>query len=240
MKYFTKPLHINRVTLILLLLGIGIGLLITAQWKTKTARVSNPVVPYVALEETRTNLIREQTELKKQIEELQNTINADEAQLKTQTMNRGQIEELEKYKEPAGLTEIKGRGVKITIDDSKKSSEVNAITHAADLRDLVNFLWSIKAKAISINDERVVFTTSIDCLVNTILINNTKQVPPFTIKAVGDSPKLMEGLADKNNLKDIYRRAEDEGLVFYFSQENDLTIKPSSESLAIEYAKIVK
>jgi uncharacterized protein YlxW (UPF0749 family) len=88
------------------------------------------------------------------------------------------------------------------------------------MRDLVNYLWLKGAKAISIEgaggkEERVGPMTSIDCIVNTVLINGTKIVPPFQIKAIGDRQVLNSAIGDKAALKQIYDRVDKEGLKFY-------------------------
>ncbi len=230
----------NKVSLILLFLGIGIGLLLTVQWKTPITRVSNPIVPYISLKDTRDSLINEQDDLKNQISTLQKEISQKETDLKKYTSSKKTIEEIEDYKESVGLTEKKGQGVVIKMNDAKGDEvTIDSITHAADLRDLVNFLYSIGAEAISINEERIVFATSIDCIINTILINSTKTTPPFEIKTIGQAKNLEKQLKNSNNLKDIKKRVKTQGLIFEISKSNDITIPAYDGSFVIEYAHIM-
>lgn len=239
MKKFINIGQFSKLTLGLLILGVGVGLLLTTQWKTKPVRISNPVVPYVSLRGTRDKLTSEQEDLKKQILDLQGKIDSKQDELKKYQMAKKTIEEAESDKEKVGLTELKGQGVVIKMDDSRKGEvTIDSITHAADLRDTVNFLWSIGAEAISINDERIVFSTSIDCIVNTILINSTKTSPPFEILALGNSKTLAEQLDNPNNLRDIKKRVKNEGLIFDVNSSKDITILPYDGSLSVEYAKI--
>lgn len=239
MKKFINIGQFNKLALGLLILGVGVGLLLTTQWKTRPTRVSNPVVPYVSLRDTRDKLTGEQEELKKQILDLQNRTDEKQNQLKKYQMAKKTIEEAESDKEKVGLTELKGQGIIIKMDDSPKGEvNIDSISHAADLRDTVNFLWSIGAEAISINGERIVFSTSIDCIVNTILINSTKTSPPFEILALGNSKTLSEQLENPNNLKDIKKRTKNQGLVFDINTSQEITIAPYDGSLAVEYAKI--
>lgn len=239
-----KKLHLekfNRIAIILLIIGIGIGLLITAQWKTRPSRVSNPVAPYLSLRETRNNLTLEQENLKKEIKDRQSKIEEEQQKLKKYSSSRAQVEEIEKDRVLVGLTELKDSGVVITMDDSKTGlGTIDSITHAADLRDLVNFLWAQGAQAISINEERIVFPTSIDCIVNTILINSTKTTPPFTLKAIDNSDKIIEALNNENNLKDIHKRVKTEGLIFEVRKEKEITISAYDGSFTIEETKIIK
>jgi uncharacterized protein YlxW (UPF0749 family) len=238
-KKFINLKKINKITVILVILGIGMGLFITAQWRTKTLRANDNVIPYVSLVNTRDKLTEEQTKLKKQISELQTNIKDDQEKLKKQSQSKEAVEQVEQYKDKLGLTEKRGNGVVITLDDSRSTpANSDSITHAADLRDIVNLLWGAGAEAISINGERVVVNTSIDCIVNTVLINNTKTTAPFTISVVGDQKKISDALTDENNLKDIHKRTTGEGLVFEVSQVSNIVISPFDGSFPIKYAKI--
>lgn len=231
---------ISKISIILIILGIGIGLFFSAQWKTRQTRVSDPLSPYLSLQNTKDDLTKEQELLKNEINNLQNKIKGEETKLQKYTSNRDKLAELEKDRELVGLTEIKGSGITIKMDDSKSiltSSE--SIAHAADLRDLTNFLWGLGAKAIEINNERVVYPTSIDCIVNTVMINLTKTTSPFTIKIIGDGPKISQEINNPNNLANIHKRVNEEGLVFEVNENQDITIAPYNGSYNIEYARIV-
>lgn len=103
-------------------------------------------------------------------------------------------EELKKYNQILGLTDVTGEGIILTVTDSVQSSNAidmnNLIIHDSDLRSLVNELSNAGAEAISINDERIVSTTAITCAGNVILINGNKVGSPFTIKAIGNQESL--------------------------------------------------
>ena len=103
-------------------------------------------------------------------------------------------EELKKYNQILGLTDVTGEGIVMTVTDSAQSSTAidmnNLIIHDSDLRSLVNELSNAGAEAISINDERIVSTTAITCAGNVILINGNKVGSPFTIKAIGNQASL--------------------------------------------------
>lgn len=103
-------------------------------------------------------------------------------------------EELKKYNQILGLTDVTGEGIVLTVTDSAQSSNAidmnNLIIHDSDLRSLVNELSNAGAEAISINDERIVSTTAITCAGNVILINGNKVGSPFTIKAIGNQASL--------------------------------------------------
>ena len=242
MKYNFHLSQLNRSTIYLLVLGVGIGLLTTVQWKTKPPRATNsPVNSYISLVDTKNSLTSEKNDLKAEIAQKQNEINDKQKLLKEYTASKNEIVELENYKARVGLTDIKGQGVIIKMDDSKDNqTTVDSIAHAADLRDLVNFLWSIGGQAISINDERIVYNTSIDCIINTVLINNTKTTVPFNIKVVGDSKIIVSQLNNQNNLKDIKKRVKNDGLIFEISTSKDVSIGSYKGNFVIEQARVLE
>jgi uncharacterized protein YlxW (UPF0749 family) len=231
---------ISKISIVLMIIGVAIGLFFSAQWKTKQTRVSDPLSPYLSLQDTKINLTNEQESLKKEINDLQTKIKDEESKLKKYSSNTAKLEELEKDRKLIGLTETKGSGLAIKIDDSKNVlTSSDSIAHAADLRDLVNFLWGMGAQAIEINNERIVFPTSIDCIVNTVMINLTKTTSPFTVKVIGNGQKIKEQLEIESNLSNLHKRVKDEGLIFEIKEEQDITIAPYNGSYNIEYAKIV-
>lgn len=99
----------------------------------------------------------------------------------------------------AGITALKGPGVILTIEDSKKSisSMENTnlyIIHDEDMLKVINELKAAGAEAISINDQRLIATSEIRCAGPTISINNTRVSAPFKIKAIGDAQNMEDAI----------------------------------------------
>ncbi len=110
--------------------------------------------------------------------------------------------ELAKAQRLAGLTDVKGPGVVVTLNDSKlpypkdipaSFTPVNII-HDNDIGQVINELKAAGAEAISVNDQRLVAVSPIRCAGPTIYINNTPQTPPYVIKAIGDPKTLTAAL----------------------------------------------
>ena len=102
-----------------------------------------------------------------------------------------------------GLTDVEGEGVIVTLkDDTSITSDSLAITdsmsnhlvHDSDLISIVNELKNAGAEAISINDQRVVISTSITCEGNVISVNGAKVGSPFVIKAIGHASYMESAL----------------------------------------------
>lgn len=99
-----------------------------------------------------------------------------------------------------GLTEVSGQGFIIQLDENREinSNEVLNISeylvHEEDLLYIINELFNSGADAISINDQRIVSTTSVLCDGNIIRINGKMVGVPITIKAIGYSKRMEYAL----------------------------------------------
>ncbi|NLW24884.1 MAG: DUF881 domain-containing protein [Clostridia bacterium] len=108
-------------------------------------------------------------------------------------------QKVQKAKLQAGLTNVKGRGIRITLDDNKSglllapNDDPNRyIIHYENILNIITELKLGRAEAISVNGQRIVSTSEIRCVGNVILVNTTRLAPPFEIKAIGDPDRLEE------------------------------------------------
>lgn len=99
-----------------------------------------------------------------------------------------------------GLTNVKGSGIIIQMEDGKIDNSILSIestsdllVHNDDLLSLVNELRNAGAEAIEINGQRIINTSSITCEGNIIKINGERIGSPFIIKAIGGSQGLLYG-----------------------------------------------
>lgn len=137
------------------------------------------------------SLYKELEDKEKKLEEArQSAANKNEGD----TQNETSIKNNQKL---LGLTEVSGQGIIIKLDENREvnSNEVANISgylvHEEDLLYIINELFNSGADAISINDQRIVSTTSILCDGNIIRINGKMIGVPLTIKAVG-YPERMD------------------------------------------------
>ena len=106
-------------------------------------------------------------------------------------------EEMEQLLSFAGLTEVSGTGVTVTMNDSstRGGGDMNAyLVHAEDLLAVVNELHAAGAEAVSINGQRMVGRSAISCAGSIVMVNGVRVAAPFEIKAVGDADVLDSAL----------------------------------------------
>lgn len=118
------------------------------------------------------------------------------------TMQQKQ-EELKLARNYIGLTEVTGKGIVITLKENQSvtSDSIGAtdsiseyVIHDLDILSIINELKNTGAEAISINDQRVIPTSSIICTGNVLQINEEKVGAPFVIKAIGIQDSLYDNM----------------------------------------------
>lgn len=111
----------------------------------------------------------------------------------------------------AGLSALRGPGVVATLSDSTLQSSPTGnlndlVIHEQDLQAVINALWAGGAEAMSVNGQRVLATTAIRCVGNTLLLHGRVYSPPYVVHAVGDQPALRDAL-DRDPVVERFRTA---------------------------------
>ncbi len=147
--------------------------------------------------------------------------------------------ELKQINIVAGLTNVKGPGIIITLNDAQEKNplffEEDQIIHDTDIAQIVNELRAAGAEAISVNEQRITNTTAIRCVGPSIKINDIKIGAPFIIKAVGNSQYLYSGLTIKNGVIDSMKRY---GLQADVEQSSNIEIPKFEGAIKMNYATV--
>lgn len=109
----------------------------------------------------------------------------------------------------SGQTAVKGPGVIVTLDDSKKmvkNDDPNLyLIHDEDMLKVINELRAAGAEAISINGQRLTGNSEIRCAGPTISVNNVRSAPPFEIRAIGSSRDLLAAINMRGGVADTLK-----------------------------------
>ena len=179
------------------ILGALLGLSFKTQKRIHDAGV--PAASYEALAPQYLVVKHRAEEGERTIAELRKKLSGYENSIPTQ---KGQVrvltDDLASTKFLAGLTDVGGPGVLVTLNDSKKrfpdaplAVQMTEIVHDTDILQVVNELRAAGAEAVSVNDQRLVATSPIRCAGPTIYVNGTPQTPPYIVRAIGD-PTILE------------------------------------------------
>ncbi len=138
--------------------------------------------------------------------------------------------ELEQARQLVGITDVKGAGVVVTLEDDNDSED--GIITSLNLRDLVEALRLAGAEAISINDIRVINMTEI-VDTDAILVNTEKVASPYVVKAIGDQKYLESALNTKTTgYIDTMIRS---GKKVTLERENNIKIYKYNKELNVKY-----
>ncbi len=103
----------------------------------------------------------------------------------------------------AGFTPLTGTAVRVALDDAPlpKSDDLphgvhpdDLVVHQADVQAVVNALWAGGARGMQIMDQRVISTSAVRCVGNTLILQGVVYSPPFRITAVADPDRLRAAL----------------------------------------------
>jgi len=154
-------------------------------------------------------------------------------------------EELKKKNILLGLTNVKGNGIIIELQDGTIAETDTVlffenmstkIVHNIDLLALVNELNNAGAEAIEINGQRIVNTSAITCEGNVIKINGEKIGSPFTIKAIGSQGLLYGQITRIGSYIDLMKS---EGVIVNVKKEDDITINKYTGVITSQYIKTI-
>ena len=183
------------------------------------------------------NKYQELTNAEKELEEERKKATTEDNELKTmeEQINRGN--------KLIGFTEVKGPGVILTLSDSKMPTsqamvgDLNELlVHDMDVLSVINELKNAGAEAISINNQRVITTSSITCGGNIITMNGERIGAPFEIKAIG-LPEQLAALSRPGGYLSILK---DYGIGTDLKKSESITIPKYAEVIEYNYAKTVK
>lgn len=182
------------------------------------------------------NELKEDYEKSKEVvEEYKSNASTNDALISSMT------EQLNAASVLAGLVDLKGEGVLVTIHDSTSTSpDLTAeagLVHDTDLVAIVTELKAAGAEAISINGQRIIATTPIRCVGPTIQINSVKVAAPFYIKAIGNAQYLESALNIKGG---IVSSLKSYGLTIEVTRQENIQIDKYDGNFKLRTATVVK
>lgn len=124
----------------------------------------------------------------------------------TSTIVNNISQELEMNNALLGSSKVIGEGIKLKIMDSsnqfsqtKENTTRSQILHNTDMIQVVNELRIAGAEAISINGERILTSSSVQCFWAFLSINDEKIPGPFYVRAIGNKEVLNKYVTSSNS-----------------------------------------
>jgi uncharacterized protein YlxW (UPF0749 family) len=146
---------------------------------------------------------------------------------------------------PSGLTAVTGPGIRVVLDDAHHvpagiSVDPNQlVVHQSDLQAVVNALWVGGAEAMTVAGQRIIATSAVRCVGNTLLLNGRVYSPPFEVAAIG-AFGTMRSAMDRSPGVTLFRQAASYyGLGYTVEQLDALQLPAYTGPISLSYAKAV-
>ena len=149
---------------------------------------------------------------------------------------------------PAATTKVRGAALEVTLDDAKRTADSlpdgftadDIVVHQQDVQAVVNALWTSGAEAMMIQDQRVISTSAVRCVGNTLILQGRVYAPPYRITAIGDVDRMQQGL-DADASVNIYKQYVDAvGLGYSLHTHGSIEFPAYSGSVDFQYASPIR
>jgi uncharacterized protein YlxW (UPF0749 family) len=146
----------------------------------------------------------------------------------------------------AGLTALHGPALTVRLNDAPRRADGSRpagarpddlVVHQQDVQAVVNALWAGGAEAMTIMGVRVISTSAVRCVGNTLLLDGRVYSPPFVVTAIGDPAELQSALDASEGVRLFQEAALSFGLGYQVKTENDVVVPAYDGSIALRSAR---
>jgi uncharacterized protein YlxW (UPF0749 family) len=174
------------------LVCVMLGVIVSWQFLSVSSNSKDSQLENMRMDELRSSIINEKDNndiLRSKIASLQSDLEAyKNIQGDSTELYNAMKTELQQAKMIAGLTNVKGKGLIITLSGD------STFYLDYDILLILNELRASDVQAISINDQRVVATTEVRRAGSFLMVNNKQVMMPIEIKAIADPVELENAL----------------------------------------------
>jgi uncharacterized protein YlxW (UPF0749 family) len=145
----------------------------------------------------------------------------------------------------AGMKPMRGPGLTVTLDDAPRIGNLptgvrpdDLVVHQQDVQAVVNALWSGGAEAIELMDQRVISTSAVRCVGNTLILQGRVYSPPYRVTAIGNVAAMQRALDESPQINVYQEYVQALGLGWSVVPHNSVTIPAYTGSLELRYAEV--
>ncbi|WUW19003.1 DUF881 domain-containing protein [Streptomyces sp. NBC_01465] len=149
----------------------------------------------------------------------------------------------------AGTQKLSGQALTVTLNDAPPNAVANPgypdpqpndlVIHQQDLQAVVNALWQGGAKGIRVMDQRLITTSAVRCVGNTLILQGRVYSPPYKVTAVGDPSKLRSAINASPAIQNYQQYVKAYGLGWKIDEHQAMTLPGYSGTVDLHYAKPV-
>lgn len=164
---------------------------------------------------------------------------------------KAQDEKLAALEKGAGTQQVKGEAITVTLNDAPPDATAKLpgypepqpdylVIHQQDLQAVVNALWQGGAKGIKVMDQRLISTSAVRCVGNTLILQGRVYSPPYKITAIGDPGRLNQALSASTAIQNYMVYVNVYGLGWKVTQDGTVTLPGYSGTVDLHYAQPVE
>ena len=149
---------------------------------------------------------------------------------------------------PAGLTAVEGPGLTVSLDDAPRLDGVepasqnpdDLVVHQQDLQAVVNALWAGGAEAMTLMGQRIISTSAVRCVGNTVILHGRVYSPPFVVQVIGDRARLRAALDAEPGVQLYKTFVERYGLDYSVRGSRSVELPAYEGPLELQHVAVVK
>ncbi|AUG78576.1 membrane protein [Kitasatospora sp. MMS16-BH015] len=158
-----------------------------------------------------------------------------DALVKEQNRSPADTAQLDALQKAAGLQGLQGPGLTVTLNDAPPGATAripgvpepgvnDLVIHQQDIQAVVNALWRGGAEGIQVMDQRLIATSAVRCVGNTLLLQGRVYSPPYVIKAVGRTDGLRSAVDNDPTIRNYLQYVAAYGLGWKVQESGDLQL----------------
>ena len=222
--------------------GAGIMFATSAQTSQGTDLRSTGRTDLVDVVRAQDRVVRERTATVKQLQDQVDSLtaqaapgNAEVARLRAEAATLA----------PAvGTQVVTGPALSVSLNDAKRTAASlpkgytanDIVVHQQDVQAVVNALWAGGAEAMMLQDQRVIATSAVRCVGNTLILQGRVYSPPYVIQAIGDLSTMRDALDQSDQVKNYRQYADLLGLGYDVASKDQASFPAYAGSLSLLYA----
>jgi uncharacterized protein YlxW (UPF0749 family) len=144
------------------------------------------------------------------------------------------------------VSPVEGPGIAVELRDAPIPASGVAegyvaddyLVHEQDVLGVLNALWTGGARAVAVMDQRIVSTSAVRCVGNTLLLHGRVYAPPYTVTAVGPPDRMQRALAASPRVT-VYRQYVDLlGLGYRVDERGSVQVPAYEGPITAQYAEV--
>lgn len=148
----------------------------------------------------------------------------------------------------AEFAPVTGSGLRITLDDAARpggSGQMpggptpnDLVVHQQDIQAVVNALWAGGARGVQVMDQRMIGTSAIRCVGNTLILQGVVYSPPYTVTAVGDPTAMRAALRASPDVRIYKQYVHKYGLGYQVEHLDKVTLQAYDGVPGLDFAGV--